>query len=168
MALQTLDFPIPKMNSITSNSQSFYPINSNYCESKINIPYHQNSTKAFTTTTSTTSALLSSLTSQIEEEVTNKILHKLNLKTDNTNNILMVTMCNLIDEITHTFKNDMKNMSKENIKSAKALQFDHKQVFNNNKIMFSKILNKFKKYENNQQLLLEKVNYVQQQQNQMV
>eukprot|EP01084_Bolivina_argentea_P310351 537013_1 len=166
MALQTFEFPIPKMNSITTfNSQSLYPINSSYSESKINVPYYSThvnqllnpKTKEFTSNTTTTRALLSSLTSKLEEEVTNKILQKLKLQKDNTNNILMVTMCKLIDEITHTIKNDMKIISKNNTQSIKSLKVDQKQVYDNNKVIFSEILNKLKQNENNQHLLLEKL-----------
>eukprot|EP01084_Bolivina_argentea_P032434 60018_1 len=176
MALQTLDFPNPKMNNITRNSQLSYPLNSNYYESKINIPYHTTHVNQshnykineFTSTPTTTCELLSSLTKQLEEEVTNNILQKLKLKKDNTNNIIMVTMCKLVDEITDIIKKDMNNMSKDNLQSIKALQFDQRQEFDNNKIIFSKLLNKIKQNENNQDLIFEKLKYIQQQQNQMV
>eukprot|EP01084_Bolivina_argentea_P010426 19419_1 len=49
----------------------------------------------------------------IEKEITNKVLKKLKLNQNNHNNILMVTMCKLVDNITENINDNMMNLRNE-------------------------------------------------------
>eukprot|EP01084_Bolivina_argentea_P304080 525092_1 len=53
---------------------------------------------------------LAAFASDIEKEITGKILNQLQLKKDNPNNIIMVTLCQFMDEIIDNINKNMANI----------------------------------------------------------
>ncbi len=93
MSLQTLTHSMPNqyMNNVTP-----------YPSFNTSQPYFQPSTVS-----------LASFVSDLEQEIIQKVLKEVQMDHNNPNNLLMVTMCKIIDEINDNINNNITNMRKE-------------------------------------------------------
>eukprot|EP01084_Bolivina_argentea_P007852 14736_1 len=95
---------------------------------------------------------LAEFASDIEKEITNKVLHKLKLNQKNPNNILMVTMCKIVDDITDNLNDNLLNIRHEFQESFNIIIKQQQQQ----QIMIEDLLNKSIDKLQNQQLGIEK------------
>eukprot|EP01084_Bolivina_argentea_P034380 63624_1 len=99
-------------NPFTFNP-SFTPFKPHQQQQPLSIGINSNNPQLSIPHQTSSTLSLAAFACDIEKEITEKILKKLNLNQYNPNNVLMVTMCKLIDDITCNINNNMKDLRNE-------------------------------------------------------
>ncbi len=152
-------------NSISSpNSANFF--HPTTPQSFVN---HKTLPSSYSTTVHSSTISLATFATDLENEITNKILKKVQLDKDNPNNIVLVTVCKLIDEVTQNINNNMFEFSKKFENAISLVSKQQQQFFECNNKRMNKLVNKLNnidnKLVNNSKSLQNKIDSLQKQLN---
>ncbi len=110
------------------------------------------------TTVQSSTVWLAAFASDLEKDITNKVLKQLNLNQHNPNNVILVTVCKLIDDVTENINNNMSKLSNNFKKSFAVLSKQQQQIIEHNSKCFDAFANKLNDIEHNNKRIEQLVN----------